>query len=279
MPIFDELFLAVLTKDKDDAGTSSTFNLTVNIGGDDVLDRDFESELDQAEAGLLSQSLPAPLDSNGLTNSSIRLGMRDDDAWGAQDVLLFGLAQPDFLPGRTVALAMETDLTHWLSTNSSEGHLTMPIQLVSPGSSATLIRRVLLVVGTWWSSFPFGADHGTDSPIELEIIAGGNVVLKQEIHDTAQPDLEKETANWYPLDAAVPFTRGDVLSNGGIRLRILGDDAWFPKTIFVFGLDTQTGRPDEVVTLASVPLLHPPQWLSTNLGEGVPSIPLPVASA
>jgi hypothetical protein len=273
--IFDSLFLAVLTKDEDDAGTSSTLNVTVNVDGEDVLDRDYETDVDDAQADLLGFGpLAAPLDSNGLTNSSIRLGIRDDDAWGPQDVLLFGQVQADFLPGRTVALAMETDLTHWLSTDSSEGHLTMPVRLVGPGGPATLIRRVLLLVHTIWQ---YRTDTETDSPIELEVVAGGNLVLKQEIHDTEQDDLESATTNWYMLDAAAPFTRGDVLANGRIRLSILGDDAWRPMWLYVFGLDTAAGRPNEVVSLVSVPVWSQ-GWLSSDTSEGSPSVDLPVAS-
>ena len=276
MPIFDNLFLAVLTKNEDDAGTSSDFNVTVNIDGEDVLDKDYDSDLDQAEAGLMGFGpLPAPLDTTGLTNSSIRLGIRDDDAWGPQDVLLFGQVQADFLPRRTVALAMETDLTRWLSTDSSEGLLTMPVRLVSPGGPTTLIRRVLLLVHTMWQ---YRSDTETDSPIELEIVAGGNLVLKQEIHDTPQDDLESSVSNWYLLDAAAPFSRGDVLADGRIRLSILGDDAWRPMWLYAFGLDTASGRPNEVVTLVSVPVWSE-GWMSADTSEGLPSVDLPVASA
>ena len=115
----------------------------------------------------------------------------------------------------------------------------------------------------------------TNSPIELQITAGGNLVLSQKIPDTTQDDEEQYTANWYFFNTA-PFTRGDVLSNGEIRLKnILGTDAWVPKTLFVFGLDTPEGRPNEVVPLVAIP-----NWalgtLSSDEDEGKPSIPLPV---
>jgi hypothetical protein len=276
MPIINALFLAVLTKNEDDAGTSNTFNLTVNVAGDDVLDTDFDPDLDDGEAEVIwKTSLPAPFDSTGLTNSSIRLGIRDDDAWAPQEVLLFGRAEPDFQPGRMVALAMESDLQHWLSRDSSEGNLTMPLRLVSPGSSSTVIRRVLMLVHTIWSSI--GGDTATDSPIELEVRAGGNIVLKQTIHDTAQDDLEKGKDNWYVLDAAVPFTRADVLANGGITLRILGSDAWRVGPMFLFGLDTATGRPNAVVNLTAQPL-RDLGWMSSDTDEGSPSVEIEVAT-
>jgi hypothetical protein len=39
----------------------------------------------------------------------VRLGLRGDDAWAPKHVLVVGQAQPDFTPGRLVALAMETE--------------------------------------------------------------------------------------------------------------------------------------------------------------------------
>jgi len=162
---------------------------------------------------------------------------------------------------------METEVDRWLSTDRSEGKLTMPIRLISHGSSSTLIRRVLFLVFTSWQ----GGDPGTTDPIELQIAAGGNLVLVQEIHEP----LRRATANWFFIDAPIPFTRGDVLSNGGIQLQIQGSNAWLPKVLFLYGLDTAAGRPNEVVHLVSIP-----EWgfgpLSTEAQEGKTSVPLPV---
>ena len=282
MAIVDNLWLAAITKNEDDAGSSNRFNLTINIDGGDVFDQDFtlgggapgeeQVGLDQGQAGLQdSGPLSTPFESNALTSSSIRLGIRGDNAWGPQHVLLLGRTQPSFEPGRTVALAMETDLAHRLSSDTSEGHLTMRLRLVGAGSSATVIRRVLLLVHT-----AGGNDTETDNSIQLQIAAGGNLVLHQKITDTPQDDLEQYTPNWYFLDVEAPFTRGDVVSNGSIRLSILGTDAWLPKSVFLFGLDTETGRPNEVVTLVSAPEWGL-GWLSADPQEGNQSIDLPVS--
>jgi hypothetical protein len=284
MAVFDSLFLAVLTRDEDNAGTACLFMLTINIDGEDILSNVGTAlDVDDGEAGLGFGGNPlgdTPLDLTGLTNSSIRLGLQtwdpqdDNDAWGPQHVLLFGHALPDFVPGRTMAIAIETDLTFWVSTRFPDGRLTMPLRLVSPGDSTTTIRRVLLLVETQSEDV---IDAGTDSPIQLEIVAGGILVMKHKIVDTPQPDLEAETTNWYFLDAEIPFSKGDVLSNGGIRLSILGDDAWLPKRVFVFGLDTRTGRPSQVVTLVSEADWIQ-GWLSTDPKEGAASIDLPIES-
>jgi hypothetical protein len=273
--MIDDLWLAVLTKNEDDAGSNNRLNLTVNIHGDDVFDQDFYLGLDRdgaLEDGLLegqaglgeSLALPAPFEANALTNSSIRLGIRGDDAWGARHALLIGRTQPAFEPGRIVALAMETDLADWLSADASEGHLTMRLRLVGAGTSTTVIRRVLLLVYTAGAS---NAD--TESSIQLQIAAGGAVVLHQKITD----DLDKFTAHWFFLDVETPFARGDIAANGSIRLSILGTDAWLPKTVFMFGLDTAADRPNEVVTLVSMPEWGL-GWLSTDPQEGSSSVDL-----
>ncbi|HET9716136.1 MAG TPA: hypothetical protein VFP60_08125 [Pseudolabrys sp.] len=295
MPTIEKIWLATLTKNEDDAGTDvGVLNLTIDIDGQDLADIDFgfmngsgplsgglgpdSGWLEQGQAAISGgtnsepgELLPNPIDASLLTNSSIRLGIRDDDAWAPQQVLVFGQTQPEWSPSQIVALAMETDLTHWLSTDSSEGHLTMPLRLVGPGSATTVIRKVMLLVYTG-----SGSNVETDSPIRLQITAGGAIVADQTIADTPQDDLEQYTGNWHPVDVAVPFTKGDVVTNGNIRLSILDDDAWLPSQVYVFGLDTESGRPSEVVTLAAIP-----KWelgsLSTDPSEGNASVLLPVS--
>src|SRR5262245_23818824 len=144
MSIFDNLHLAVRTRNIDDGGTSSGFNLTVNVDATDILDQNFSVDLDQGEATLLGGPFPETLDSNLLTNTSVRLGIRGDDAWAPQDVLLFGLA---FERNELAALAMETDLSDagLLSTDDREGKLTMQNQLISRGSYSNFIHYVVLI--------------------------------------------------------------------------------------------------------------------------------------
>ncbi|HEX7089906.1 MAG TPA: hypothetical protein VF192_07200 [Longimicrobiales bacterium] len=180
----DRIWLATLTKNEDDAGTDArSLNLTVNVDGEDIADMDFgsmgavgglaggigpESDwLGRGQAALSGEDLPTPLETGLLTNSSIRLGIRTDDAWGPRHVLVPGRSER-----RVIPVAMETGLDRWLSTDGSEGKLTMPLRLVREGTSSTLIRRVLLLVYT-----ESGADVETDSPIQLRITAAGNTVV------------------------------------------------------------------------------------------------------
>jgi hypothetical protein len=271
MSTIDVLWLAHLNRNTEDAGSDSTINLTINVDGEDVLDNDYGFNVGDGEAYLNGGSqLETPFDSAGLTSSSVRIGVRGDDAWAPGDVFLFGQSTAEFNSGVAVPLVMETGLTDFLSTDPSEGPLTIPLRRVDPGNSSTIIRRVLLLVDT-----QFGWDSGTDSAIQLEVFAGENLVLREEINDTSQPDLESFTSNWYVMDTLVPFTRGEVQAGGRIVLSILGDDAWKPLWLFVFGLDTASGRPNQVVSLVSRPVWGP-RWMSTDTSEGDPSVDLTV---
>jgi hypothetical protein len=272
------VWLAALTKDEDDAGSGNRFNLTVNIDGTDVFAHDFllgwnlpgqgSDGLRDGQTGLEEGNPPAPFDSDKLTNSSVRLGLRGDDAWGPKHVMVFGRAQPDFTPGRFLALAMETDIDRWLSADSDEGRLTMPVRRVGAGTSSTVIRRVLLLVYT-----DRGSDVDTESDIKLQIAASGQLMLDQKITH----DFDRVRAYWHFLEVERPFTRADVATKGAIHLGILGTDAWLPMTVFVFGLDTEEGRPNEVVTLSAIPKWDL-GWLSTDPSEGVASVPLPLSN-
>ena len=112
----------------------------------------------------------------------MRVGLRGDDAWAPKHVMVIGRAQADFTPGRVLALAMETDIERWLSADSDEGPLTMPVRRVGAGTSTTIIRRVLLLIYT-----DRGDDIDTESDIKLQIAASGQLMLDQKItHDFDQ---------------------------------------------------------------------------------------------
>ena len=278
MAAIDDVWLAALTRDEDDAGSKNRFNISVNIDGTDVFRHDFElgwnlpgqgpAGLRNGQAGLEEGEPPAPFDSDKLTHSSVRVGLRGDDAWAPKHVMVIGRARPDFTPGRFLALAMETDIDRWLSADSDEGRLTMPVRRVGAGTSTTVIRRVLFLVYTDRAS-----DVDTKSDIKLQIAASGQLMLDQKLTH----DFKRVRAYWHFLGVERQFTRADIATKGSIHLSILGTDAWLPMTVFVFGLDTVEGRPTEVVTLSAIPKWDL-GWLSTDLSEGVPSVALPLSN-
>ena len=244
MALVDDLILVAKTRDEDNAGTDNRHNLTISIDGVDVFNLDFpfglgegirQGETGYQQCAILAGSVEPPLvadpfDSNGLTVSSIRLGIRGDDAWAPQHVLLIGRVRSEWVPGRSVALAIETDLTNWLSSDLDEGHLTMRLRLVGTGNGAMLIRRVLLVV---YTSRQANAD--TESDVQLQIAAGGTIVLTHKMTH----GFGRQKAYWHFLDVDTPFTRDDI-GTDDIDLSILGRDAWLPGQFFCSG---STPRP------------------------------------
>lgn len=278
MAAIDDVWLAALTKDEDDAGSNDRFNLSVNVDGTDVLRHDLllgwnlpgqgPSGLRDGQAGLQEAEPQIPFAADKLTNSSVRVGLRGDDAWGPKHLLLIGREEAGFTPGRFLALAMETEIERWLSADSDEGRLTMPVRRVGSGTSTTLIRRVLFLVYTDRAS-----DVDTESHVTLQIAASGQLMVDQKITH----DFHRVRAYWHYLPVERAFTRADIASKGAIHLGILGTDAWLPMTVFLFGLDTEEGRPNEVVTLSAIPKWGL-GWLSTDPAEGASSVALPISN-
>ena len=281
--------MATLTTNVTDAGSSapSTLYVTVNIDGIDVVSHHVvylpPFEIKQGHAGVLPVAdttvSPISFDSDLLTNSSVRVSITGDDAWKPQHLLLIGR---NIRSNLAIPLAGELDNPTWLSTDSGDASSftavpTIPLRLVGRGDDSTLIQGVLLLLVTSNED-----DAGTDSLIELEIKVGQNVVFQRSYPlgggDTPQDDLEQNAHNWYFQTPQVPFTRGDVRSNGEIKLRILGDDAWLPRQVFVYGFDTiGFPRPTAIVPLASIPNWDM-GWMSTVGSEGSTSVFLPLSS-
>ena len=161
MPEVNSLYLAALTRDLDDAGSSDQLNVTINVNGIDVAVAEFVAEHPEAQGYLQHAVAVVSFNSASLTNSSVRIGNRGDDAWAPEHILLFAHENRQ----GTVPIAMETDLTQWLSSDANEGALTLPLRLVGLGDSSTLIHRLLLLVRTADRD-----DAGTDSPVRLQVI-------------------------------------------------------------------------------------------------------------
>jgi len=265
MPDVPFLRLAALTRDMDDAGSPDRLNVTINVNGIDVAVADFVAERGDAQGYLRRAERVVSFDSDALTNSSVRIGNRGDDAWAPQHILLFGHTARESL----VPIAMETDLTELLSSDAGEGALTLPLRLVGLGGFDIPIHRLLLLVRTADRD-----DAGTDSLIQLQVKINGVLRMSEVITDTPQDDLEQGVANWYFLPVQTPFTMQEFhAGQSRIELEILGNDAWLPESVFVFGLDTPAGRPSRLV-----PMVNKLRWetgfMSKEAGEGEPVISL-----
>jgi hypothetical protein len=155
MPTITQVWLTGFTRNSNDAGTDDIIVATINVDGADMLNdglfdvasgRVAENIVAAKGQGFLLMSAYPPtrqFASEALTNSSIRIGLRGDNAWKPQEAFLFGDSTRGLFP-----LGMETDINGALSTDASEGYLTIPIRLTRLGSNTMPIRRLLLAMAT-----------------------------------------------------------------------------------------------------------------------------------
>jgi hypothetical protein len=265
MPFIRNLWVATLTSPLADSGSESDLVVILNQNGLDVVYRDLRFGPVETGGGMVyrhdiseQQVLPE--------NYYLRIGTRGSDAWRP---LVIAAWCERFTSGNVVPLGYDGEVETILSTDSSEGRISLPVRQVGRGSVRTAIEKVMLVTVTQ------GGDAATDSPIHVRITAGESVVVDHTIPDTSQDDLESLEGNVYFLPVLSPFTRGQ-LTDSSIVLSIEGDDAWVPWVVVMFGLDAASGRPG-----AMVPLVHEHPWqlgaLSRDPAEGVESVTLPLA--
>ncbi len=264
------LWVGMVTKNTRDSGTNDRTVLIVNVDGTERLHNTFQdtSQRDQerGEANLYELNVQG----NGiipedLTNSSVRLGIRGGNAWRPEHYVVWG---ERLTGGAIIPIAVETDIGVTLSTQTSEGNISLPLRLVGLAAQDRQINRLLMMMTTADVS-----DAGTNSGIELQISTGGAVVVDFDIPNTPQEEQERAQANFYYVPVNSRFTAGDLASDS-IQLSIKGSDKWLPSSFFLFGLDDATGRPEFLV-----PLVHIRDWnlgwLSTDTSEGVSSVSLP----
>jgi hypothetical protein len=97
------LVLAALTRDVDDAGSPDLLNVTFNVDGVDVAVADFRADHPQAQGYLQDIQAVTTYHALSLTNSSVRIGNRGDNAWAPKHILLFD----DFWSRDAFPIAME----------------------------------------------------------------------------------------------------------------------------------------------------------------------------
>jgi hypothetical protein len=124
-----------------------------------------------------------------------------------------------------------------------------------------------------WFAMLTGTE-GSDSRVNLVISEGGTDRLNQLFGDTFQQDQEPGRANLYWLDVRSLGIDDTRLVDGSIRVGLLGDDAWQPEVLFLWGT-TRAAPPSQFPGV--VPLAIETEIgveLSTNDAGAVPSLPL-----
>jgi hypothetical protein len=265
MPFIGNLWIATLTRTRRDSGTKSELVVIMNQNELDVVHRDLGFGSKETGGANLhrhdiseQQVLPE--------NYYMRIGTRGADLWRPSVIAAWG---ERFTTGNVVPLGYDEVIETVLSTDSSEGRISLPVRPIGRGGVRTDIQRVMLVTVTQ------GGDAATDSPIHVRITAGESVVVDHTIPEAGQFDLESLESNVYFLPVLSPFRRSQ-LRDSSIVLSIEGDDAWLPWMVGMFGLDAASEQPRTMVPLVHV---HPWEfgWLSKDAEEGAESVTLPLA--
>jgi hypothetical protein len=300
MPRLAHLWLGTVTAGKRNSGTNSRIILIVNPGGErmdsvhhtisvtsqDDLERNQANmyEVSQDQFNTIFEAFPATVDTELLNESSIRLGIRGGDAWTPESVFVWGREQRD--AGDIAPLGLVVDLhpsaaSHdsllrvTLSMEAGEGQTSFAIPQAHVGGPDMIIRGLIFLMVTADDD-----DAGTDDPIRVLITTvDGRLVVDETITDTGQRDQERGQANIYFLPVRSSFTKLALLG-GRIELRIGGSDSWLPASLFLFGLDEEL--PTQFSHLVE-PLVHLETWpfgrMSTDVGEGQPSVVLPLVAS
>jgi len=292
MGVINTLWIGMVTSSvADNSSTDSPIVLIINETGDetdvvqftfpDTVQSDQESgqanlyEIKEEEFATRGGRVFDPLK---LNESSVRIGIRGDDAWIAASIFVWGQQ----LDGLIVPLALltaresgEAQLpTFTISTDIDDApRSSVALPRTKLGSSVVTIRRLILLMST-----ADKGDAGTDNPLRLQIITSeGRLVVDQIFEDTAQDDQERGQANFYYVPVISSFNRTE-LNDDSVTLSIIGKDAWIPDRLFLFGLSDDEFVPDKVEFV--VPLVHLPEWplgtLSGDSNEGKEKVPLPL---
>jgi hypothetical protein len=270
--------IGMLTRDIENAGTDDLIALTIDgvefrfsyggTIGDTPQDDQERGQANQYDL-ILDPETQHTVPEN-LNDSSIEIQIFGDDAWRPEHTVVWG---ERFNGGAVIPLAIETDITASLSTDPSEAEAaSLPLRLVGHGTDDLPISRLLMIMTT-----ADRRDCGTDDTINLSITVDGAKVVDFDTPDTPQMDQEEGQANLYFAPVISQFRLRD-LSEDSIVLSTNGTDAWCLERFFLFGLDSETGRPAFLVPLVSVPDQWPSRLspLSKDPNEGKESIHLPI---
>jgi hypothetical protein len=273
------IYLGLRTGSAEDAGTDSRGAVVVNGKQFTFLEDTFQQDLEPNFANLygISGGDGIEVTLEDLTDYSVLLLILGDDKWLPDTVVVWGHRLSD---DAAIPLAIETDNERWLSTDWDEGSAVLPIRLVGQGSGDTVLNRSLLLIETSAEQ----DNDGTEDTINVDVFTkeGARRVHHQVLGQSGEHPLGGFSApralqpgdvdmDFVPVE--IPFTKNEIAR---ITLSTSGDDAWLPSRLFLFGLDTEFGRPEALVPLVSI-FTWPFGRLSVDSTEGQASVNLPLA--
>ena len=164
----------------------------------------------------------------GIRQLYVRLLTKLDDMWEPSLAFIWGSSEKGPIP-----LAFESDFSHALSTDPSEGLPSVPVKRVEAGSEEMLITRLLIIITTSDSRTYAGSRSKPRLTVRLE----DGTVAFDGYFKWALEDFEPGTAHIYEINTR-PFTKADLVEDS-ITLSLEGRDLWIPGHIWLFGMNSE----------------------------------------
>ncbi len=160
-----EIWVAMLTGNTANAGTDSETVLIINHPGGtaDFVHHTFidtsQRDQEKGEANLYKLGLSnvlkfaTVLDKDLLSDSSIRIGIRGDDAWSPEHYFIWG--ETEEARNSIIPIAIATNIGDpwsrapvFLSTDKKEGNISWSIHLVETGNGNEIIDNLVMLMST-----------------------------------------------------------------------------------------------------------------------------------
>ncbi len=246
----------IATRNNETGGgfTTNPLVFMVNIEGEDKLHHDLQpfksgQLLPDRHAIYELDVEAAQIQPWAINYSSVRMGVRGTDAWSPEHLFVWGENIED---RAIVPLAALIGNEKTVSVDSREGVLSLPLRRVWEGGNFTKIQRLLIVAATADIRFA-----GTSDIVAVEMTTNyGKKIVDQPLTQDAVP-LEQGKVSMAVQELPNGFNLKEIRN---IRLRILGDNAWLPESLFLFGL----GDDNRQYSRYMLPLAHLPQWEATG---------------
>lgn len=182
-----------------------------------------------------------------------RLGIRGADAWWPEFVFLWG-DQDDPQQGgyRIQPIGVENFTPFKLSTDESEGRLSIPLKQAYIGGPYTRLQRMLIMVEN--SDKPHA---GTKGDIFLRFYTQKGLLTEVSLGD-------ERLSTPGGLLVAIHYPPADYYMNEitTILLETASKDAWLPQSFYIFAFDNQADDYEAIV-----PLVNISNWSQAGMGQ------------
>jgi hypothetical protein len=259
-----KIHLVVSTHKIRNAGTKSDPVIILAQNNQDVLHHTFHLDKGVEEGSFLYFTLDVTELQLQPYFDYVRIGLRGADAWYPDFAFVWGEEQePNWAGHRIMPIGVE-HFTAKLSTDESEGRLSIPLRRANLGGIYQQFQRLLVIVKNAEQRFA-----GSSGDILLRFHSRKGLLAELNLRHES---LARPGGAFFCMHYATDLFWVNELTS--IELENCSENAWLPQSLRVLAFDNQ---PDEYETV--VPLVDISDWSATGLGwlsanpqEGEPKV-------